>query len=324
MRRSSLLFIKNNRGMNLIEVLMAMGIFGITLGALSSQMVDFVAKLNEVENEYSASSVSSSINKLVSNMQNCTVSAEGVTLVPNGVTSINRLHFGEAQPSGVFTKSADSPFTRNQVLGKIRINDMGFRVKQKVSDTPPRYIADFFHDLSAENTRKPITTQPVSVVLSTDAANAIQSCSSITQSSDKSMEDIACQMASQWKSFDPATQTCSDRAYEEQWHNGDRNTATCPAGWTIYPGANPYYAVLSCKTKPPENWAGDSKYVGVTRTYTSGMVRNVGPQYMIPSTRVTPNGCKCNYASDLNDSAGFICRVRCYRFADIDPLIEAQ
>lgn len=306
-------FSKNQKGMTLIEIMISLGLLTITLGAMSSQLVGFLSSLGKLERKYEASEISISINRLMASTRDCTATLSGLNINPTSPTRVNGLYYGVENPDGSFSKAPNAHFGNNQTIGKISLRDIELAVVEKISDTPPRYVTQLRYNIFDSIDQSQMQTRPISILVTSDASNRIDSCANLAMGSDTAIEEKACSWKGPLMMFDPETRTCKEREIEKQWFKGTNTVALCGEGWERLPPPIDQGQASVCQADPPPGW-NDPNYQEKSRVYSNGTSIATGPKYFAPWLKPNMNGCHCLLANDLADQSTFTCRVQCFRY----------
>lgn len=302
---------KKESGFTLVEVMVATVVMLFVLFALSNYSVSFIKANAKLERKMEANTISRQITALVHQGQNCKVSLQNVTIntAVNSATNFSELYYGIKNPSNQYVRASTPAYRAGEVYGKIELGAMDILVRERVSQSPPRYLANIRFSISETIERQQYQTPEIPVILTTDTSNRVVFCNTVDQNENMVQEKVCDFVGGGLYLYDPVSGTCvpnPDISFE--WTDGSSAIATCPAGSLIHPGS----AFDACGVRNPSGHV--DSFVQPPRRYLSGFEYDRPPRHVQFSKDPASRSCRCDYAIDLSmPASAYQCRVQCFR-----------
>lgn len=296
----------NKNGFSLVELMVSVAIGGL----LTLALIGLISFANQsqanVEKTADIANLTDEIQAALADRQRCTLNLQNTPIsmdTPEGSASPN--------PSIRFFDSAGTAgatlLTRGAEVNGVTANRITVIPIAQLDAT--RYTALLSLEFQKSNVLGPQTaTRNIPLVVITDAAGLLTSCSS-SSASDLLLGERLCEIKGGGRlSFDPATGECVPKDF--QWITGTSAAATCPAGSSIPPVGDQWD---NCSYTWPDGF-DDSGTTCVTITMADGSIHETCTPPVQNSLNAATNTCKCLYAQGV-DPSQFQCQVRCQEWA---------
>ena len=304
----------NTKGFSIVELVVALGLFGIVASLMASQFSNLMKTAAKAERRQQVNVAANMIDRLLTTGESCTKSLEGLALDTNADpnnrnrgTKVSDLYYAVQNPAlpGTFKKAGQPSFTVNTPVGQnITLEEIKIQVSQQiVSGNSPQFLAELQYKVKDDVDGQSFRITPTTVALTTNSSNVITHCATSLVGGNVAKEKLCDISSDGLKIYNPRTGECIDR-YPRKWVVGDHRTAKCPGGHRRYVSSN---TSDFCGVALPSGFSDN--YPSMSRNYEGGRVGTASPNVALFDHSVD-NSCTCIYASDVNNSA-FRCKVAC-------------
>lgn len=303
--------VQNQNGMTLVEILVALGIFLLTVSAVGSQLIGFNKEMVSLQAKKEMGDIESEIQRLMGVELNCTATLRGLAVNEATPVNIDGLFTGiQNTPVDIPRRSPSASFINGQQFGKATVNDIELAILQKVRNLPTiHYLAQINYSVSSQNKINSFLKSAIPIIVQMNTnGTTIDNCF-VASNGGSSLEEKECEFRGELLKYDPVTGQCIERPVEIQYFEGDQHYATCGAGYKVYPDAA--FRGVCTYTAPPG--FTDSQTYQTARNYGNQTIA-IGPDFMLSWIDRGANRCVCNFDfNDIPNPTDFACRVKCFK-----------